>query len=526
MDTLTETSAWKNLQSLSEEFKQENFRLVNLFSEKNRFKSFSLTHEDLLLDFSKNFITSESLKALIELAKECQLPAAIKAMFAGAKVNCSEDRAALHTALRIPEKDNPHFEIVNCLKNMDDIVSAINLGTWKGYNGQPIRDVVNIGIGGSDLGPSMVCEALIDFSVSDLNLHFVSNVDPAHLNGILKNLVPATTLFIIASKSFTTIETQLNAETAKAWLLSGAESTDLIKNHFIAVTSNIDAAKDFGVEETNVLPIWEWVGGRFSLWSAIGLPIALLVGMPQFRELLAGAHSMDEHFQFTDLNENLPVVMALMSIWYGGFFDCHSSAIVPYSQHLKQFPSYSQQLYMESLGKRVDIYGKEIQTNSAEVLWGTVGTSGQHSYFQLLHQGTEFIPVDFIAFINTIDKSLNALERHQYLLANCFSQSLALMSGKSALDQASRNIPGNKPSNTLLISQLNPHNLGCLIALYEHKTYVQSVIWNINAFDQWGVELGKELSKEILNALQLEKNLKEIDQSTAALIDSVRESTT
>ena len=236
-------------------------------------------------------------------------------MFAGAKVNCSEDRAALHTALRIPEKDNPHFEIVNCLKNMDDIVSAINMGTWKGYNGQPIRDVVNIGIGGSDLGPSMVCEALIDFSVSDLNLHFVSNVDPAHLNGILKNLVPATTLFIIASKSFTTIETQLNAETAKAWLLSGAESTDLIKNHFIAVTSNIDAAKDFGVEETNVLPIWEWVGGRFSLWSAIGLPIALLVGMPQFRELLAGAHSMDEHFQFTDLNENLPVVMALMSIF-------------------------------------------------------------------------------------------------------------------------------------------------------------------------------------------------------------------
>jgi glucose-6-phosphate isomerase len=522
MDKLTEGKAWKNLQRLSKQFKQKDFRLTEMFNDENRFDSFSITHEELLLDFSKNLISPAGLNALIELAEERQLSTAISAMFAGEKINYSEERAALHTALRIPEKENPHVEIVDCLQKMEAMVNSIHSGARKGHSGKPITDIVNIGIGGSDLGPSMVCDALLEFATNDVNLHFVSNVDPAHLNRRLKDLSPDTTLFVVASKSFTTLETLQNAQAAKTWLQTSTRSTEGLGNHFIAISSNIAAAKEFGLEEANILPMWDWVGGRFSLWSAIGLPIALLIGMKKFRELLAGAHSMDAHFQSAKLHENVPVLMALLSVWYRGFFDCHSSAIVPYSQYLQQFPAYAQQLYMESLGKSVDVHNQALRTNSAEILWGTAGTSGQHSYFQLLHQGTEFVPIDFVAFINCLSEDLNGIKRHQHLLANCLSQSLALMTGNSASDDASRNVPGNKPSNTILVKQLNPYNLGSLIALYEHKTFVQSVIWNINAFDQWGVELGKQLSNEIFNSLQADTEVEGFDQSTAALIAAVR----
>jgi glucose-6-phosphate isomerase len=366
----------------------------------------------------------------------------------------------------------------------------------------------------------MVCDALSPFASTKLNVHFVSNVDPSHLQNTLKNLRPETTLFVIASKSFSTLETLKNAEAAREWLLQCADAQATSK-HFVAITTNLKAATEFGIEEQNLYPLWDWVGGRFSLWSAIGLPIALALGMDGFRQLLAGAHAMDEHFRTAPLERNIPVITALINFWYREFFDAHSTAIVPYSQRLNLLPSFLQQLCMESLGKSVDLQGKPVNYNTGDIIWGSAGTNGQHSYFQLLHQGTEFIPVDFIAAARS--DAPEDSDAHQHLLANCLSQSLALMEGKQDTDSPHKLVAGNKPSNTLLLEQLNPHNLGMLLALYEHKVYTLSVLWNINAFDQWGVELGKKLSTQVFSAMSSESGATHLDASTQGLIQTLQQ---
>lgn len=519
MSSPTQTSAWTQLATLSEDLKRKDFRISHLFDDSaDRFDRFSLANESLLLDYSKNFLTDESLAALFKLARERDLTAAIEAMFSGEKINHSEDRAVLHVALRDPK--TPYQEVLDTLTRMESLVEAIAGGEWKGFTGKQITDVVNIGIGGSDLGPVLVSDALSAFSTGSLHVHFVSNVDPVHLRESLNSLDPETTLFIIASKSFTTLETHENGRAARQWLLNSAKNEEAIARHFIAVTTNARLAKDFGIQQENLFPLWDWVGGRYSLWSAIGLPIALGIGMDNFRALLAGAHAMDRHFQTADLEENMPVILALLSVFYTGFFDCHSTAIVPYSQKLDRLPAYLQQLYMESLGKTVDVEGQRVTTHTGEVIWGTPGTNGQHSYFQLLHQGTQFVPVDFIAFAKAAVAGEE--EQHRHLLANCFSQSLALMEGRTTAPEPHKYVPGNRPSNTLLIEELNPYNLGSLIALYEHKVFVQSVIWNINAFDQWGVELGKLLSGKLFASLSAAEVKDDFDASTRGLIDLAR----
>lgn len=506
----------------SREFQRDEFRLSELFKgAANRFDSFSLRHEDLLLDYSKNYLTDETRKRLLELATQQQVPRAIAAMFAGETINISERTAALHVALRAPIESNEHSEVIETLARMEIFVSSVHEGQRSGYNGDKITDVVNIGIGGSDLGPALITDALSTYNSGHLNIHFVANVDPSNIDSVLDGLKAETTVFVIASKSFKTPDTLQNAAAARSWFMRKVNDKSAMKKHFVAVTENIIAATNYGIDAENIFPLWDWVGGRFSLWSAIGLPIALAIGMDNFRQLLAGAHSMDRHFRDTDLAENIPVMMALITVWYRGFFDCHSTAVVPYSQQLQLLPAYLQQLQMESLGKSVDVDGVAVDTPSAEVLWGSTGSSGQHSYFQLLHQGTEFIPVDFIAFANSAVKGEE--EQHRQLLANCFSQSLALMAGHLEPESPHKNIVGNKPSTTLLLAELSPYNLGSLIALFEHKVYVQSVIWNINAFDQWGVELGKKLSQQLLHAFDAPDDAGELDDSTASLLRRVRE---
>lgn len=527
MGSLNDTSAWKALQEHSKQFQRRDFRLSDLFTgSDNRFAEFSLRHDNLLCDFSKNHLTGETLRLLLDLAEQQQLAAAIQAMFEGERVNTTEQRAALHVALRQPAASSNYPEVEDTLARMDDFVSRVHSGEWKGYSDKKITDIVNLGIGGSDLGPAMVTAALAPFANPDIKLHFVSNIDPAQLDSTLEKLEPETTLFIIASKSFNTLETTQNAIAARDWFQQRSQNAADISKHFVAITRNLQAAIEFGIDEDNVFPLWDWVGGRFSLWSAIGLPIALAVGMENFRQLLAGAHSMDQHFRNADLSENIPVIMALLSVWYSSLFDSHSNAVVPYNQGLSLLPSFLQQLSMESLGKSSDLQGKPLSSKTGDVLWGTAGSNGQHSYFQLLHQGTEFIPVDFIAVASGYTKS--GRKRQQHLLANCFSQSLALMNGNSettATNEASSHklIAGNKPSNTLLVSELNPYNLGCLIALYEHKVYAQSVLWNINAFDQWGVELGKDLSEQVFNVMSESDADKGLDDSTLSLIKQVRD---
>lgn len=521
MDGSKNSAARQALQKHSEEFKRKEFRLSTLFdADSNRFKEYSLSHEGLLLDYSKNLITPETTSLLVDLAKQSQLRAAIDAMFRGDEINTTEQRAALHVALRDPSPDTNTPEVRETLERMERLVTEVHGGSWKGYSGKAITDVVNLGIGGSDLGPAMVCDALSPFSSAKLNVHFVSNIDPSHLHNILKNLRAETTLFVVASKSFSTLETLKNAEAAREWLLQQTDATATAK-HFVAITTNLRAATQFGIEEQNLYPLWDWVGGRFSLWSAIGLPIALALGMDGFRQLLAGAHSMDEHFRSAPLEKNIPVILALVNFWYREYFDAHSTAVVPYSQRLNLLPSFLQQLCMESLGKSVDMQGAPIEYNTGDIIWGTAGTNGQHSYFQLLHQGTEFIPVDFIAAANS--DAEGRPEAHQQLLANCFSQSLALMEGKLDTDSRHKTVAGNKPSNTLLLEELNPYNLGMLLALYEHKVFTLSVLWNINAFDQWGVELGKKLSTKVFAAMSTETGLEGLDESTQGLIQKVQQ---
>lgn len=517
-----DTAAWKALQKHSELFKQKDFCLSHLFdSDNNRFENNAIQHENFLLDYSKNYLRQDTLPLLVQLAEQMQLPAAITAMFRGDKINNSEQRAALHVALRDPSSSTKYPQVKETLARMEELVAKVHDGRWKGYSGKPIADIINIGIGGSDLGPAMVCDALDAFASTNIRVHFVSNIDPSHLQNTLRDLNPETTLFIIASKSFSTLETLKNAESARHWLLQTAESSAAIADHFIAITTNLVAATEFGLDEKNLFPVWDWVGGRFSLWSAIGLPIALLIGMAGFRQLLAGAHSMDEHFRTANPAKNMPVISALLSFWYREFFHAHSSATVPYSQPLNLLPSYLQQLHMESLGKSVNKQGEHVNYTTGEILWGTSGTNGQHSYFQLLHQGTEFVPVEFVAVANSSDNK--NIESQRYLLANCFSQSLALMQGKTEEDNSHKNIPGNKPSSTLLLDELNPYNLGKLLALYEHKVYSLSVIWNINAFDQWGVELGKQLSEEIFAAMTDTSSELNLDSSTRGLIQQAKD---
>jgi len=521
MPSPTSYPAWQDLGQLAERFQQKSFRLDSLFQESSdRFNQYSRGHEGLLVDFSKNFLDAEALQALLRLARDMNIPEAIEAMFSGADINNTEQRPALHVALREPEEGQRFPEVAETLSRMASFTEAVHRGDWRGYTDAAITDVVNIGIGGSDLGPAMVCEALAEFHRPGLRVHFVSNVDPAHLESTLRTLNPETTLFIIASKSFTTLETHQNAAASRRWLLKSAGDEAAVARHFVANTTNLEAAQEFGIDRDNLFPLWDWVGGRYSLWSAIGLPIALAIGMPHFRALLAGAHAMDRHFQKAPLDANIPVLLGLLTVWYTGFFNAHSSAVVPYSQRLAQLPAFLQQLYMESLGKRVQKDGSEVQVNSGEVLWGTAGTNGQHSYFQLLHQGTEFIPVDFIAIAapGNTDNS----EAYRHLLANCLSQSLALMSGKPGEDNPHKQVPGNRPSTTILLSRLDPYNLGGLIALYEHKVYVQSIIWNINAFDQWGVELGKLLSRTLYSGLAEDGPADELDASSRGLIERIK----
>lgn len=520
MDGSRNKAARLALQKHSEEFRRTEFRLSALFgADTNRFQEYSLNHEGLLLDYSKNFINADTVPLLLDLAQQSQLPAAIDAMFRGEEINTTEQRAALHVALRAPAAKANTPEVGASLERMASLVAELHSGKWTGYSGKAITDVVNLGIGGSDLGPAMVCDALASFATHKLHVHFVSNVDPSHLQNTLKDMQAETTLFVIASKSFSTLETLKNAEAARDWLLQQTDATATAK-HFVAITTNQGAATKFGIEEQNLYPLWDWVGGRFSLWSAIGLPIAIALGMDGFRQLLAGAHSMDEHFRTAPLEKNMPVILALLNFWYRENFDAHSTAVVPYSQRLNLLPSFLQQLCMESLGKSVDKQGAPVEHNTGDIIWGTAGTNGQHSYFQLLHQGTEFIPVDFIAAANS--DAQGSAEAHQHLLANCFSQSLALMEGKLDADSIHKVVAGNKPSNTLLMEELNPYNLGMLLALYEHKVYALSVLWNINAFDQWGVELGKKLSTKVFAAMSAETDQELLDESTQGLIQKAQ----
>ncbi len=495
----------------------QEIHLRELFAaDPKRGQAMSLEAVGLYFDYSKNRITQETLELLVKLAQSCQLPSRIEAMFTGEKINITEDRAVLHTALRAPRNAlvtvdgvNVIPEIHSVLDKMSNFCDRVRSGAWKGHTGKPIRNVVNIGIGGSDLGPVMAYEALRHFSQRNLTFRFVSNVDATDFAEATVDLDPAETLFIVASKTFTTIETMTNADTARKWLLAGAgNDSAAVAKHFVALSTNAQRVAAFGIDTQNMFEFWDWVGGRYSMVSAIGLSTMLAIGPAAFREMLDGFHQMDEHFRTAPLQKNLPVLMGLLSIWYANFFRVETSAVLPYDQYLKRFPAYLQQLTMESNGKYVTVAGEPVDYDTSMIYWGEPGTNGQHSFYQLIHQGTRLIPCDFIAF----GKSLNPLGEHQdILIANVLAQSEALAFGKTAAEVKAdgtadelvrhRVFQGNRPSNTILAEQLSPAVLGKLVALYEHNVYVQSVIWNIDAFDQWGVELGKVLAKNIIPEL-------------------------
>ncbi|GAB1260672.1 glucose-6-phosphate isomerase [Aurantivibrio plasticivorans] len=532
--------SWQALQSERDFW--NNHTLLEAFNNSpQRAQQFSLETEHFYFDFSKNHLREETLYALNALADEAELSKHISAFFNGEKVNHTEDRKALHMALRSPSNDTEEEKAVHdVLWQMGKFIDQVHSDTWVGFKDQPITDVVNIGIGGSDLGARMVVNALEPFQLPHTKVHFVTNVDGADISSCLTDLNPATTLFIVASKTFTTLETLTNANTAKQWLLDSGCSEDFIDHHFVAITTNLEKAAEFGIPEKNIFTMWDWVGGRYSLWSAIGLPIALAVGMKQFKQLLAGANQMDEHFKTAPIRENLPALLGLITFWYTQFWQSTSQAILPYNNVLSHFPAFLQQLDMESLGKQVDREGEKVDYPTGIVVWGTEGTNGQHSFHQLLHQGTQIIPADFIV----CRRAQTKLPEHQReLFACCLSQSQALMAGKS-LAQAKQEIlasgkdegyanwlaphkviPGNRPSNTLMLDELTPESLGALIAAYEHKVFTLSVLLNVNPFDQWGVELGKQLGKPISQAIQsiLENersdNFGDLDGSTQLLID-------
>ncbi len=511
-------------------------------SDTDRFRRFSIELDTLLLDFSKNRVTDATLDLLVALAREARVEAARDDMFSGVAINTTERRPVLHVALR----DATGAPIVVAGEDVKPAVRAVKQrmyafservrgGQWRGYTGDRITDIVNIGIGGSDLGPSMVTEALKPYHHPNLNAHFVSNIDGTHLAEVLRRVDPRSTLFIIASKTFTTLETLTNARSARAWFVERSGSEAAVARHFVAVSTNADEVTDFGIDTDNMFEFWDWVGGRYSLWSAIGLSVVLTVGEENFEALLAGAHAMDRHFREADLRFNMPVVMALLGIWYRNFFGIGTHVVAPYDQYLHRLPAYLQQLDMESNGKSVDIGGNAIHDyDTGPALFGEPGTNGQHAFFQLLHQGTDMATVDFLVPI----KSHNPIrQHHSLLLANCFAQSEALMRGKTDLevhaelsargvDESDREhlaphgvFGGNRPSNTLLFDSLDPHTLGMLLALYEHKVFVQGVIWRINSFDQWGVELGKQLAGSIADELRDHGDTRSHDASTNALIN-------
>ena len=536
----SKTLAYKNLCKHYTEIKDIPMRDMFL-QDKDRFKKFSIKLGPILFDYSKNRITQKTIKLLLELADEACLKEKINGMFSGEIINTTEKRRVMHWALRSPENEQIVIdgtdwskEIHSVLKRIERFVGDVRSGTWKGFTGKKITDVVNLGIGGSDLGPKMVVRALDFLASDDLKVHFVSNVDPAHLNKTIKHLSPETTLFIISSKSFTTQETMENAKRARTWIVEKLGDDSCVERHFVAISTNKEGVINFGIDPKNMFEFWDFVGGRYSLWSAIGTSIALSIGFDNFKELLKGAHMVDNHFKNADFKENIPVIMGLLDVWYVNFFGAKSIAILPYSQCLEEFPNHLQQLIMESNGKRITTDGREVDFHTSPVVWGRVGTDGQHSFYQLLHQGTQIIPCDFIGFVKN---PYNTEDQHDIFMANFFAQTRALMQGKDekeVLDELKKNskdaqkinnilphkiFPGNRPSNSILIDELNPFTLGALIALYEHRVFVQGCIWNINSFDQWGVELGKRLAKDIIDKLNKDVMCEVYDSSTNGLIN-------
>jgi glucose-6-phosphate isomerase len=532
----TSTAAWLALESHFQNMKNNSIK--ELFtSDSNRASDFHIHWNHFLVDFSKNNITNQTLDLLVNLANELDLSTAIEDYFTGELINQTENRAVLHTALRSPESDEVFVDGVNIIpevfavkKSIEKFSAEIINGTRKGYTGKSFTDIVNIGIGGSDLGPAMVVEAL-QFYKNHLNVHFVSNVDGDHVNEIIKKINPETTLFVIVSKTFTTQETLSNSETIRKWFLKSASQSDVSK-HFVAVSTNIQKVTEFGIDPSNVFPMWDWVGGRFSLWSSVGLSISLAVGFQNFDNLLKGAHQMDTHFRRTTFNKNIPVVLALISVWYNNFFGAESEAIIPYTQYLQKLAPYLQQGIMESNGKSVGRDGKKVNYQTGTIIWGEPGTNSQHAFFQLIHQGTKLIPTDFIGFVNSLYKDE---VHHNKLMSNFFAQTEALLHGKTselvadeflkqgiestkaAYLQPFKVFEGNKPTNTILIDSLTPETLGSLIAMYEHKIFVQGIIWNIFSYDQWGVELGKQLANSILSDIE-SKYPSSHDSSTTFLL--------
>jgi len=517
----TSSTQWKKLQTLAETESQESISEYFL-KDPDRLSRFSIKLPGLYLDFSKNRVSNKVLKALLELIEISALAERRTAMFNGETINTTENRAVLHTALRNPASDVVIGDIPIAtmiekqLQKMQHISDSINAGDWKGTTGKSITDIVNIGIGGSDLGPRMVCDALGEFSIPPLKTHFIANVDGAEIADLLPKLNAETTLFIICSKTFSTQESLLNAKAATAWLKQNLNiETPQSSAHFIAVTSSHKNALAFGIDPQNILAFWDWVGGRYSLWSSIGLSICIAIGFKNFQQFLLGAKSMDDHFQTASPGKNMPVVLALLGIWYNNFLGAQSAAVIPYCQRLAFLPAYLQQLDMESNGKSASLQGLPVDHSTGPIIWGQTGTNGQHAFFQLLHQGSKLVPVDFIA---TVKERSGDPFQHKVLLANMIAQSSALMTGEPNKD-LHKHYPGNKPSNTLLVDDLNPYSLGMLIALYEHKVFVQGVVWNINSFDQWGVELGKRLTRSLLE----NGSRGNLDPSTLELLRRVEE---
>ena len=533
---LTSRPAWIALKQHAETLRPQQLR--DLFkSDPARGTRFTAQACGLFLDYSKNRITDETLKLLIQLAKESGLRQHCEAMFTGQKINTTEDRAVLHVALRAPTSESIFVdgedavpEVHKVLDKMSAFADKIRSGAWLGYTSKPIKNIVNIGIGGSDLGPVMAYEALRHYSHRDLTFRFVSNVDGTDFVEAVRDLDPEETLFLVASKTFTTQETMTNAHSAREWTLAKLKQTEAIARHFVALSTNTELVSKFGIDTANMFGFWDWVGGRYSMDSAIGLSTMIAIGPDNFRAMLAGFHAMDVHYRTTPLEQNLPALLGLLTVWYTDFFDAQTVAILPYEQYLKRFPAYLQQLTMESNGKHVTLDGQPVETQTGPIYWGEPGTNGQHSFYQLIHQGTRLIPCDFIGFY----KSLNPLGRHHdMLMANVFAQAEALAFGKTAAEVRAEGVPealvphkvfeGNRPSNTLLAEKLTPHTLGSLIALYEHSVFTQGVIWSIDSFDQWGVELGKVLATKILNELESPTDTtKGHDTSTTNLINLYR----
>ena len=539
----TETKAWKKLAAHAEQMQQVHMK--ELFQADNeRFNKHSLSFNDILVDYSKNIITEETLNLLIELAKECGVSEATQAMFTGDKINQTEDRSVLHIALRnmgnnaiLVDGEDIMPDVKSALAKMKAFADKVTSGNWFGYTGKPIRNIVNIGIGGSDLGPVMVTEALKSYATFGIKPYFVSNVDGTHLTEVLKEVNAEETLFMIASKTFTTQETMTNAISAKDWFLANGGGESDVAKHFVALSTNAEAVSAFGIDTANMFEFWDWVGGRYSLWSSIGLSIACTIGYDNFEELLTGAYEMDQHFLNSPLDENIPVILALIGLWYGNFFGSESEAILPYDQYMHRFAAYFQQGNMESNGKFVDRGGNKVSYQTGPIVWGEPGTNGQHAFYQLIHQGTKLIPCDFLAPAI----SQNPLgDHHPKLLSNFFAQTEALMNGKS-LEEVEAELKaqgkdeneiaeiapfkvfeGNRPTNSILFKKLTPKVLGSLVAMYEHKIFTQGVIWNIFSFDQWGVELGKVLAKKILPELDGDDNIVSHDASTNGLINTYK----